>query len=144
MCAQVTQALTLPTTRSLCQARGSALYMTMAADLFTGSGFKGRPKEVCTTRTSCLLPHIASGCRHFSAASSFDSRLNSSVQRLLLQGAPGRQRLAKRFARWNATVGGTQNSASAQVGVSWHRPAGCLVQTKGSACCRRGMQPFRW
>lgn len=42
----MTQALTLPTTRSLCDARGTVLYITKALDLFTGSGFKGQQKTV--------------------------------------------------------------------------------------------------
>eukprot|EP00752_Nemacystus_decipiens_P016054 g14351.t2 len=53
---KVTQALTLPTTRSLCQARGTTLYITKALDLYTGSGFKGRPKQGETIGT--LLLHM--------------------------------------------------------------------------------------
>ena len=44
---QVTQALTLPTTRSLCEARGTVLYLTQALDIFTGSGFKNQKQKVC-------------------------------------------------------------------------------------------------
>ena len=54
---QVTQALTLPTTRSLCQARGTVLYITKSLDLFTSSGFKGRPKKVC--KRSCSSLHFS-------------------------------------------------------------------------------------
>lgn len=43
---QVTQALTLPTTRSLCEARGTACYITTATDLYVGSKFPGQIKQV--------------------------------------------------------------------------------------------------
>lgn len=39
-------ALTLPTTRSLCEALGTVLYTTVATDVFTGSRFKGQPIKV--------------------------------------------------------------------------------------------------
>ena len=53
---QVTQALTLPTTRSLCQARGTVLYTTTATDIYTGSRFRRRKKKVTVS------PEFVCGC----------------------------------------------------------------------------------
>ncbi|CAM9730615.1 unnamed protein product [Laminaria digitata] len=43
---EVTQALTLPTTRSLCEGWGITCYITTATDVYTGSKFKGQAKKV--------------------------------------------------------------------------------------------------
>ena len=43
---QVTMALTMPTTRSLCEARGTVCYVTKASDLFISSGFLHQKKQV--------------------------------------------------------------------------------------------------
>lgn len=52
---QVTQALTMPTTRSLCEARGTVCYVTKAIDVFTGSGFRKQKRKVCLRALSFLF-----------------------------------------------------------------------------------------
>lgn len=49
--AQVTQLPTLPTTRSLCEVRGTVLYITTDTDLYTGSTFYSQAKKVRKTVT---------------------------------------------------------------------------------------------
>lgn len=140
LCSQVTQALTDPTTRSLCEARGTVLYITKALDLFTGSGFKNRSKKVCP----------ASPCsRFFRFLPPFSSLLFllSFLNRHQMTRFPatlGRQRMAERIERGYGDVGRNQDGSSPEIGVPWRRAAGRLVQTNGATCCRRGLQQLRW
>lgn len=153
---QVSMALTMPTTRSLCEARGTVCYITTASDLFIGSGYKHQKKQVCVCYVA--RPAATSSCLTIAFSPSFSSscflhvRLSlpvittpttpfmSSVSPTAPQPS---DRLAYRPTRWLGAARRNKNGASPETRVPWHRVANRLNQARGSTCRHRGVQQFR-